>query len=687
MNSSFKKILKYPKILTLKIKVLLKIEKFPSFSQWKQIPKVLTIKEKVHLGSFFLLASLSFIFLISSFYLANTEVVPTKGGTYIEGSVGQPAYINPIYAVPNDIDRELVELMFSGLMKYDGEGNIVPDLAKDYPKIKEDGKIFEFSLREDVLWHDGKKLTSDDVIFTIKTIQNSDYKSPLRANWLEVEIERISDYGVRFKLSTPYSAFLERTIINILPRHIWKDVKPQNVLLNVDYNLKKPIGSGPYKIKKIEQNKLGYVKSLELELFEDYYDKKPFIEKIIFRFFDREKDLVWAAKNREIHGLSASNLEIEGFNTHKLTLPRYFSVFFNLNPPADASKILTNKKIREALNYGTNKEEIINKVLGNQGQIVHSAILPEIYGFNPPSKIYEFDREKANSLLEEAGFIDTDKDGLREKITEKKLEFRFESNLTLASQGIEVRKLQECLSSGPAGGPDIYPEAKVTGYFGDKTKAAVIKFQEKYAKDILEPWGYTSGTGRVGTTTRAKLNELCFEAPKEVTHLKFSLVTPDQPTLTEVANLLKEQWKSIGVDLQLKIIPTSEVIQEFIKPRDYESLLFGEVLGLIPDPFPFWHSTQKKDPGLNIVGYDSKKADKLLEEARQTQDFEISAQKYEEFQDILNETIPCIFLYNPDYIFLTSDRIKGVNVKKVADVSGRFSEIENWYIKTKREWK
>src|SRR4030042_2826990 len=111
---------------------------------------------------------------------------------------------------------------------------------------------------------------------------------------------------------------------------------------------------------------------------------------------------------------------------------------------------------------------------------------------------------------------------------------------------------------------------------------------------------------------------MCFPPGEEKLQLKFSLVTIDQPLLVEVASILKTQWKAIGVEIEIISVPTSPASQledDFIKPREYDALLVGGVLGLIPDPFPFWHSSQKKDPGLNLAYYENKDVDTLLEEA------------------------------------------------------------------------
>lgn len=660
--------------------------KWPSKNQWRQFFKILSRKEKIIFSAFLFLFVVSFSFILIDFYFKNTEPQAAEGGEYIEGVIGFPRWINPIFAPSNEPDQDLTELIFSGLMEYDEKGKIIPDLATKY-EILDEGKIYEFYLKENVLWSDSQPLTAEDVIFTIKTIQNPDIKSPLRASWLGVEVEKISDLGIRFILENPSLPFLENTTLKIIPKHIWENVLPQNFPLSF-YNLK-PVSSGPYKLKNLSQNQEGKIISLTLGRNPDYFGPQPHLSQISFRFFEKEEELISAFKNREIKGFSLSSpASLKNFpnllnsaNLYFFSLPRYFSVFFNQNPPAGKSKIFAEKEVRLALNYGTNKEELLRTVLLGRGKVVDSPILPEIYGFNPPLKIYQFDKNLAEELLEKAGFIKNE-EGQRVKIIKKTPEFQFKSNLTTGSQGNEVKELQKCLAQDK----EIYPEGEVTSYFGAKTKAAVIKFQEKYRADILIPAELEKGTGEVKSLTRKKLNEICFETGEEKIPLKFSLITVEQPLLIEVASQLKSQWQTLGISLDIQTFDISTLEREILRPRNFEALLFGEVLGGIPDPFPFWHSSQKKDPGLNLAGYQNKDCDKLLETARESLDEAVRKEKLEKFQDYLIGDAPALFLYAPDYLYFTSKEIKGIKTKIITDPSKRFSGIENWYIKTKRVW-
>jgi len=656
-----------------------KNKKWPSKNQWKQFLNILTKEEKISFFILLILAVSSLTFISAKLYLGNTKTEPALGGIYIEGIVGQPKLINPIYSSANDADRDLVQLIFSGLMEYDEKGNLYPALAKDSPEIKENGKVFEITLKDNLYWDDGSPLNADDVVFSIKTIQNDSYISPLRPTWLGVEVEKISDKAIRFTLKNPSASFIENLTLKIIPKHIWQDIPYQNFRLT-DYNLR-PVGSGPFKVNEAEKDKEGSIKSITLTRNPKYFSNATKIQEIKLYFFNTEESLNAELRNKKIKGFAITSLKSyssfknNGFSEKHISQPRYFAVFFN----PEKSKALSEIEVRKALNQGTDKNEILERVFAGQGKIVGSPILPEILGFSSPSVAYEFDVEKAKKLLDDAGFAVTP-EGKREKIVRKEADFSFKSDLKTGSQGKEVEELQKCLAKDP----DVYPEGEIASFFGNSTKKAVIKFQEKYAKEILEPTGLKEGTGMVGKATRDKLNELCAKPIEEILSLDFSLATVDQPIMIEMANILKEQWKNLGVDLQIKKFDIAILERDVIKKRDYDMLLFGEVLGLIPDPFAFWHSSQTKDPNLNLALYENKDVDKILEEARQIIDPATRAQKYEEFQNILISDAPAIFLCDPDYIYFVSNEIKGVDIKKIADPSKRFAGIENWYIDTKR---
>lgn len=173
----------------------------------------------------------------------------------------------------------------------------------------------------------------------------------------------------------------------------------------------------------------------------------------------------------------------------------------------------------------------------------------------------------------------------------------------------------------------------------------------------------------------------------EPTELAFTLTTSDAGDLRGIAELLKQSWSLLGANVELKFLPLSELERSVLRPRQYDALLFGEILSLEPDPFAFWHSSQKRDPGLNLALYENRAADLLLEEIRQTLDPEKRSAKLREFSKLVQEDIPAVFLYTPHFLYLLPEDLKGFGMKIIALSSERFADIPNWYLKTKRAWK
>ena len=561
---------------------------WPKRKQWAHLPKILSPKERWLVLGFFFVIFFSLMSLAVKDYLDKTEALPDYGGTYEEGIIGQPRFLNPVLAQINDADRDLTQIIFSSLLKHDGRGNLIPDLAKNY-EIKENGLVYEFFLKENIKWHDGETLTADDIVFTINTIQNPEYKSPLRINWNGVKVEKIDDYAVRFKLNNIYAPFLHNMTVGILPKHLWAGISAQNFHL-AQYN-HEPVGSGPYKFKELKQNKSGVIQSIELKKNKDFYLKDPYIENLIFEFFQNEETAIQALNKKQVDGLNffsaaqQSKIQNKSANIYRINLPRYYAVFFNQTK----TKVLSDKTARLALAYATDKKEIIEKILNNEGLIADSPLLPNSLGYTKEIKIYDFAPEHAKNILRADGWKDTDGDGILEK----------------------------------------------------KINNENLKFE-------------------------------------------ITLVTADWPELIKAANLIKEQWGKIGAKINLEIAGLGAIQEDYIRPREYQAILFGEVLGSDPDPFAFWHSSQKRDPGLNLALYDNEKIDKVLEEARQNLDKKIRIEKYEEFQKLLVDDVPAVFLYSPAYLYPVNKKVKGVSLENLPLPSYRFSQIENWYIKTKR---
>jgi len=659
---------------------------FPKFSQAKQIFKVLKGPEKIIFSVSLAVFCVSAIVLTIGLYYGVTKEAPSYGGSYTEGVVGQPRFINPIYGETNDVDRTLIDLVYSGLMTYDKDGSLATDLAKSY-SVSDDGKTYTFQLKDNLHWQDGVPLTTDDIIYTISIIQNSDYNSPLRANWLDVQVQKISGTALAFVLPSPYNSFLEICAVKIIPQHIWKNILPENFALS-SYNLR-PLGSGPYMISELNQNKTGFISSISLKTNPQYHGKKPYISTISFKFFENKNNLVTAASKKTIDGFSLSSLDdnealveqsikqgffgAKKYNVNSFTLPRYFAVFFN----TATGKLFSDVNLTQALSYGINKQELVSTISATTKTHVsgvNSPILPDYFGYPSPDIYYDYDLEAAKQLLDKSEYRD-DGSGQRVKSSSKTAAFQFKNYLSSKSSGTEVVELQRCLSKIDDNLKQIL-DGETSGKYGTKTDAAVTAFQEKYIPEF-------PSTGEVGTATRKKLNELCFGSQDNSENLSFAITTINQPQLIKTAELLKGYWEALGASVQIKAVELSD-LKDIIKNRNYDALLYGESLGSEPDLYPFWHSSQILDPGLNLSAFQNKDIDQLLKDARETLDLDLKAEKYKQAQEKILSSAPALFLYNPNYLYWTSTKIKGIDTTKIVDPAKRFSNIENWYVKTRR---
>ncbi len=621
---------------------------------------MLNLKEKI---VFFLLL----LFFISSFsyvafllYTEHTTKLPAQGGVYKEGLLKTSEWLvlNPLYTSRSDAERDIMEVLYSGMMRYNKEGDIVPELIDDY-EIKEN-RIFDIRLKEDLFWSDGERITAEDVVFTVKSIQDPTFKSTLQESWAGVSVEKMSKLEVRFMLDSSSSVFMENLTLKIIPKHVWSSVSTQDFIFS-NYNIE-VVGSGPYKYKEKKENSSGEVTSLVLQRNPYYFKKPPYIDEVHFNFYGNRESILEAKRKKEIDGFAVSGEEYP-FHRYDFSLPRYFAVMFNMESEGAVSDL----KVRQALNYATDKEEIIKKVIN--GEAVHSPLLLHLYGKEKTENPYPYHREKAKELLKEAGF----EDGM--KVMEEKTVHVFSKDMKEGDQGEEVRALQRCLIS-----EEIYT-GEVTGYFDTETEEAVKAFQERYSEEILDPWGFQSGTGSVSTTTREKLNELCSKTPETVVPLEIELVTVNQPVMKSIAEEIRRQWRAVGVDVKIIEEEIHLLEREVIRPRNYDSLLFGTAMKGKINPLPLWHSSKTEDPGLNLSGYSNPEADTIMEK--------IISGTHEkedlfELEEKIMEEAPAVFLYNPYFTYYVSNKVKGIEESFLADSSKRLQNIEEWYMRTKR---
>lgn len=209
------------------------------------------------------------------------------------------------------------------------------------------------------------------------------------------------------------------------------------------------------------------------------------------------------------------------------------------------------------------------------------------------------------------------------------------------------------------------------------------EYDPERAKDLLIEAGWRNPTQpRVkGGGTSGEDNESVRE--KAGVSLAFTLLTDDDPLHIALAREIARQWEALGV----KAIPqtiSSGLVDEFLHPRKFEALLIDLELHGDPDPYPLWHSTQANDEGQNYAGFINYEVDKLLEEARCTTDSGRRAELYHRFQEIFADEVPSLLLYYPIYTYAVDEEVKGVQLGPMGDPCGRFRNVTEWYILTKR---
>jgi peptide/nickel transport system substrate-binding protein len=402
--------------------------------------------------------------LVMAVYLAinfTTVVVPDQGGTYLEGVVGIPQYVNPILCQFNPVDRDLVELVFDGLTKVSDKGQLVDNLAESH-EVTDGGLGYVFHLRRNVKWHDGVPFNADDVVFTIGAIQAPDFQgAPTLAQlWRNIKVQKVDDATVKFTLPEPFTPFLDYTTVGILPAHLLKDVPPAQ-LPKHSFNLQ-PIGTGPFVVKKVT------AELATLEAKHRSWAHMPYLSRIEMKFFPSYEALFNAYDRGQVEGVPGirpQDIEwVQKRDALQLFTARTsgFTLIY-LNQKSPSAPFFQDKKVRQALLYGLDRQKLIDLTLNGQGIVGESVIMPDSWAYDSQIKNYPFDLVQAKKLLEEAGWVDADGDGIREK-NGAKLQFA----LLGSDDAQRVKMMEEISRQWEALGVKAQPQtAGVSGLVAD----------------------------------------------------------------------------------------------------------------------------------------------------------------------------------------------------------------------------
>jgi peptide/nickel transport system substrate-binding protein len=339
---------------------------------------------------------------------------PAYGGTYVEGVAGVPQYLNPVIAA-TDVDEDIARLAFSGLTRADQTGAIVADLASTF-RTESNGRIWTFDIREDATWHDGQPVTADDVVFTVKLLQDRGYVGPYSDAFRGVSVERVALRTVRFTLPDVYGPFAASTTVPLLPSHILGNV-PYAELSRQPFNVN-PIGTGPFRVADVDARQVVLLRN------DDFYRTRPargrpYLDKVILRFYPDPTEALLALSRGEIDGvggLSSEDAErarsLKSAVLYSLPTDNFVSLFLNVRPE---KVVFRDRAVRQAIATAIDRGRVLQLAADGRGTLADEFVPSSSWAYVKDVTRYPYSTEDATFLLDGADWKDHDGDGIRDK--------------------------------------------------------------------------------------------------------------------------------------------------------------------------------------------------------------------------------------------------------------------------------
>jgi peptide/nickel transport system substrate-binding protein len=329
--------------------------------------------------------------------------------TFVISSIGDARRLNPVIA--NDSASGTInDQVFNGLVKYDKDIKLVGDLAESWD-ISADGKTFTFHLRKGVEWHDGTTFTANDCLFTYQKLTDPKVATPYSSSYMDVaKAEVVDRLTFRVTYKEPFSPALESWSMGIIPRHLLEGKD-----LNTSEFNRKPVGTGPYKLKEWIAGQ-----KIVLEANDRYFEGRPKIDHYIYRIIPDSSTMFQELLSGGVDFMGLNPLQYlrksetrrirENYRKFRYPANAFTYLGYNLGSP-----LFSDKKVRQALAYAIDRQSIIDGVLMGIGRPCTGPFSHVSWAYNPKIEPYPFDPERARRMLEEAGWKDTNNDGVLEK--------------------------------------------------------------------------------------------------------------------------------------------------------------------------------------------------------------------------------------------------------------------------------
>jgi len=341
---------------------------------------------------------------------APTDVaVPAYGDAIVDGSIGDASTMLPALA-SDSASRDIIGLVFNGLVKYDKDLSLVGDLAESWD-ISPNGLTITFHLRRGVKWHDGRPFTAQDVMFTYELMIDPKTPTAYAEDFKQVEkAEVVDDHTFRVTYPRPFAPALASWGFSIMPAHLLKGQEVTTTPLS-----RQPVGTGPYIFKEWQTGQ-----QIVLEANPEYFEGRPYISRYVYRIIPDLATMFLELKSGGIDRMGLTPIQYQrqtndpefekNFKKYRYLSFAYTYLGFNLLDPKFKDRL-----VRQAIAFAIDKEEIIEGVLLGLGRPANGPYKPGHWAYNEKVKPYPYDPAKAKQLLAEAGWRDIDQDGVLDK--------------------------------------------------------------------------------------------------------------------------------------------------------------------------------------------------------------------------------------------------------------------------------
>jgi peptide/nickel transport system substrate-binding protein len=331
---------------------------------------------------------------------------PVQGGIYTEAVVGELQRLNPVLDRKNQPDRDIDRLIFNGLVRFDSRGIPLPDLAESWG-ISQDGKIYNFALRQGLKWHDGQPVTADDIVFTVEMLREGNPSLPadVQEFWKTVEVKG-TGLNIQFRLPEPFAPFLDYVTFGVIPQHLLKGLAGDS-FINAPFNLQ-PVGTGPFQFERLIVDN-GRISGIVLRANKDFHGLKANLSQIVFLFYPDSIGALTAVKENRAQGISTLSTDIlpqalayPNLSVYSGRKPEMSIILLNLKNPEVA--FFQEVEVRKAIVRSLNRQWMIDNLLQGQAIQADGPIFPGTWAYFDGIKPLGYDPEIARRDLKEKGW-------------------------------------------------------------------------------------------------------------------------------------------------------------------------------------------------------------------------------------------------------------------------------------------